>query len=401
MNRSISWCHVFVVLSSVWGGQAIATELVVQRNGLWTELALQGQEQFHHTEAEVMDARLVKVPDPTMLIALWNEHNAIGDITFHYVFSFDGQSFSQVRRTSYDIKLRYARFDPLQSIPVVPEAMRADVSGQLFIVQFFTQPLRQLREVITRLGGTVYNFLPDNAYVVAMDIETRAQVEALPYVRWVGPYHPAYRLEEFLRVNLDQLPQVFPDQRYNIMVFERAPGQKTTVAQRIRGLGGPVDFVSPGGFLLYAALTPEQLVSAIRWNEVAYIDRWTPAEEVELEVLGDNPSFYWEADFEDVGGSTVTGVEVLLQVRREAGTEGTFRIEIRSSGLLEKKTEDIPMTSIVDDDSTASPDQLIVLPSLDGAPVSALDNLQVRVFIVSGNGKKVFWSYTEVSGEVN
>ena len=129
----------------------------------------------------------------------------------------------------------------------------------------------------------------------------------------------------------------------------------------------------------------------------SYDDLLTLAEEKKVEVLGDDPSFYWEADYEDVSGSTVSGVEALLQLRRESDATGTFRIEVRVGGSVET-TQDVNMTTLVDDDAGGPPAQIIVSVPLDGAPVSALNSLQVRVFIVSGNGKKVFWSYTELRG---
>ncbi len=76
----------------------------------------------------------------------------------------DGQVFSQVRRTSYEIKLRYGQFDPVIATPEIPAELRADSSAQVYIVQFVIQPLRELRELISELGGTMYDFLPENAF---------------------------------------------------------------------------------------------------------------------------------------------------------------------------------------------------------------------------------------------
>ncbi len=129
-----------------------------------------------------------------------------------------------------------------------------------------------------------------------------------------------------------------------------------------------------------------------------YDDLLTLAEEKKVEVLDDDPSFYWEADYEDVSGSTVSGVEALLELRRESDATGTFRIEVWVDGSV-ATTQDVNMTTLVDDSAGGPPDQIIVsVPSLGGESVSLLDSLQVRVFIVSGNGKKVFWSYTELTG---
>lgn len=276
MKRWIRVIGVFVLSGFLFPADGLAANLVIRRNGPMTELALLGQAPFHSTEAAVADARLIEVPGSALLLALWNEHDLGGPPVPHYAFSFDGQTFAFARETSYEIKLAPTEFDPLLGVPEVSPSLRADPSGQLFIVQFVTQPLEEFRQEIRRVGGTVYGFLPDNSQVVKMDEATRGQVQALPYVRWVGPYHPAYRLEAFLRENLDQAGVLFPLQIYNVGVFESGVGQKNPVAQRITQLGGTIKLVPADGFLLYATLTPQQLLSVIQWDEVAFVDRWGP-----------------------------------------------------------------------------------------------------------------------------
>lgn len=176
---------------------------------------------------------------------------------------------------SYQIRLPPTEFDPFQGVPAVPANLSADSTGRLFIVQFNAQPTLQFRQEIITLGGTVYGFLPSQSHVVKMNQATREQVEALGYVHWVGPYHPAYRLEVFVRDNMGEAETLFPLQAYNIAVFESGLAQKNIVAQRIAQIGGTVTVVPDNGYLLFARLTPQQLLAVIRWDEVAFVDRWS------------------------------------------------------------------------------------------------------------------------------
>ena len=121
-----------------------------------------------------------------------------------YGVSLDGLNMNRVTSTSYDLRLRFARFDPMVAAPLVPAALQADASSNLYIVQFISQPLEAYRTPIKQLGGTIYNFLANHAHIVKMDPAARAQVESLSFVRSVVPYHPACRLEEFMRDNLDR-----------------------------------------------------------------------------------------------------------------------------------------------------------------------------------------------------
>ncbi|EMR74527.1 hypothetical protein MBGDF03_01056 [Thermoplasmatales archaeon SCGC AB-540-F20] len=114
-----------------------------------------------------------------------------------------------------------------------------------------------------------------------MSDEVKSQVEGLPYIRWIGPYHPAYRLEEFMLDNLENAEQMYPLQKYNIQVL--AVEQKHILANRISTLGGIVNRADAGKFLLEATLTPNQLFSVIRFDEVLFVDRWSQYE-VDMDI---------------------------------------------------------------------------------------------------------------------
>lgn len=146
-----------------------------------------------------------------------------------------------VRPTSYVLKLRHGEFDPLVHVAAVAPDLAADAASQIYIVQFVTQPLEEFRAAIAARGGKVYKFIANHAYLVKLTPDVRDAVAALPFVRRIGPYHPAYRLEDFLRDNRPHADQLFPSQRYNILTFERTDAQKKAVADHIEALGGTMN----------------------------------------------------------------------------------------------------------------------------------------------------------------
>ena len=84
-----------------------------------------------------------------------------------------------------------------------------------------------------------------------MGPQARSQVEALPFVCWVGPVHPAYKLEPYLRgENIEHADELFAEQQYNVMIFESTLSAKNAIADRITALGGVVDLVDAGKFLV-------------------------------------------------------------------------------------------------------------------------------------------------------
>lgn len=265
------------VVTLTFAGQR-PLRLRVQGDDGMSSLSLRNLGNFHSTRNQILDARAVRIPNSEIVIALWNERNAAGHSAPYFAISRDGRTVAQVRETSYDILLRYGRFDPEVRQPQMPQMLAAEDESGVHIVQFVTAPMEEYRERIGALGGTIRKFLANNAYLVEMSAEVRDRVGELPFVRWVGPYHPAYRLEEFLLSSLTSRGFNVPTMRYSIQVFERGMNQQEAVARRVAELGGEVHLTTPMGFRLEATLTPAALMEIVRMDEVQFIDRWSPPE---------------------------------------------------------------------------------------------------------------------------
>ena len=83
-----------------------------------------------------------------------------------------------------------------------------------YLVQF-TGPVQEAwKEQVTKAGGTIFDYIPDFAFVVRMDDAVRTAVAVLPEVAWIGPFQPAYKLTPDLAGRtglLDLVIQTFPD----------------------------------------------------------------------------------------------------------------------------------------------------------------------------------------------
>ena len=172
--------------------------------------------------------------------------------------------------------LRYGAFDPTRSVPSVPEAFEAVDEGGLWIVQFDHIPTGADRDALARLGSRRVGFLPQNAYLVRAARAAAGAARDLDGVRWVGPYEPAYRLDPELLAagaHLDPAPA-----RYNIVVADKR-ADKPALAAKIAGLGGRVEDLHAGSVLIDATLTGPQLLQALGFDEVLWIDRWGAPEE--------------------------------------------------------------------------------------------------------------------------
>lgn len=249
-----------------------------------------------------IDERVVAVPAEETLLFFWDAPNANGTPTAHYGISLDGQTIDRIAEANYELGLMNTSFDPLRGLPAMAATLQADASSNLYVVQFVTQPLEIFADQIRAAGGTLHRYIAHYAWLVEMNPTTRVAVTALPYVRYVGPYHPAYRLEPYLRENLDAAATLFQREHYNIAVM--TPAQKAIVSARIAAQGGFVETANAGKRLIEATLTPEQLLDVIRWDEILYVDRWSPLErdmDIVREISGANY-------IETVAGYTGAGV---------------------------------------------------------------------------------------------
>jgi len=221
----------------------------------------------------VQDQRLISVPGTTTVLKLWNQVTDEG-VTPYYSIALDGANFSQPQPTSYEILVTYQPFDPAVGVPAVPLSLAADWDTNVYIVQFYTQPLPEFQAQIAAAGGTVHCFMPHNGLVVTMSPQARSVVASWPHVRWVGPYEPAYRLDPailgwLLQPELDQTSE-----RFSIEVLERGTRQQQLLADLITALGGQVHFITPEGFRMEATMTLATLRQVVRADEVNYIDPW-------------------------------------------------------------------------------------------------------------------------------
>ncbi len=197
------------------------------------------------------------------------------------------------------LRLRYATFDPLAQNPVHP--LLAGTS-KLWIVQFDGQPTEERRHAVDDRGGLFCSYLPDGAYVVRADAAAANAIGRLPFVRWVGSYAPAFRLEPEL-VQAFVSGALMRERRYNIVVCNKHT-DKPALADGITGLGGTVDNLLPGSILVEATLDATQLLQVANLDQVLWIDRWSPPEDDM-----DNARVQGGGDYiESVGGYTGSGV---------------------------------------------------------------------------------------------
>ncbi|MBN1371976.1 MAG: S8 family serine peptidase [Anaerolineaceae bacterium] len=96
------------------------------------------------------------------------------------------------------IYLQAGSFDPLTASPsILPElsynAVEIEQTGT-YLLQFTGPVLDEWKAAVEAAGGQIGPYIPDYAFLVYLDGAAKSAVSSLPFVRWVGPYQPAYKL---------------------------------------------------------------------------------------------------------------------------------------------------------------------------------------------------------------
>ena len=63
-----------------------------------------------------------------------------------------------------------------------------------YLVQFISSVRNEWQDEIKKMGGKLYGYIPNHAYIVRINSSKISKVQRLPFVQWVGRYKPAYRI---------------------------------------------------------------------------------------------------------------------------------------------------------------------------------------------------------------
>jgi hypothetical protein len=186
------------------------------------------------------------------------------------------QQVAEPRRTGFELRLRYAAFDPLVSEPDVPEDLRSAAGSRLRIVQYAAPALPAMRDALRAAGAEPVFYLPHHADLVVVEPADLPEVSALPFVRWVGPYHPAYRM---FPADRPALASSAGTDVWNVVAIRKHDlATKNRIAKDLRRAGGELSWPTVReSYLLTLTLPPAALRAAIAHDEVLWVDRWSPA----------------------------------------------------------------------------------------------------------------------------
>ena len=213
------------------------------------------------------------------------------------------------------IRLQYATFDPLAGEPGVPAGQRLTVQAghpATYLLQFTGPVHDKWKAQVEAAGARLYGYVPDFAFIARMDEATAGEVQTLPFVRWVGPYHPAYRLASALQTSeVSQTSEV-----WTVTIQTLPDADLDRLAKQVEGWDGQVQGRAANKLAGYLRLS----LPANHLPDVAALD----------EVLWVEPYFEPQL-YNNVGGGTIMRAN---DVRTSLGLYGSGQtVAVADTGL--------------------------------------------------------------------
>jgi hypothetical protein len=225
---------------------------------------------FVCTWASAQEARVFQVPDSSTVVHWWVE--AGGE---RYQVSLDGgASWHPVQEAETRVMLHYAQFDPRFGEPAVASFLKARDGARLHLIQFVTQPLDAYFDALRARGVVVHQYIPFQACLARMDAATAAAVAALPFVRWVGPFHPAYKFAPGLLSEIERTAALLPTAKFDISTVDRYLDDQARLVEAVGRIGGEVHTAPVGNFMIEAMLNGPQLLEVAAEDTVMSLSRW-------------------------------------------------------------------------------------------------------------------------------
>ena len=181
---------------------------------------------------------------------------------------------------SIELKLQAGAFDPLAGTPDLPANLRLTAAAaedtDYYLVQFTGPILPEWKLDLEQAGATLLDYVPQFAFVARMDKAMAGKITALPEVRWVGVYQPAYRLDTTLDKPLNT---ALPGETSRVVVRAFTGESGSRLRTQLKALGAMIIAEVPdsgGGPQFKLDLPTTALANAASLNGVAWIEPSVP-----------------------------------------------------------------------------------------------------------------------------
>jgi len=177
---------------------------------------------------------------------------------------------------SQDIRLTTHRFDPIIGEPQLSFTLLAGMpeSGRqgYYIVQLSGPVTASDRYAVENKGVILLDYIPDNAFIARMTHEQSEELLDENSVRWIGRYHPAYKIDPTIGTHEFRDPARDNDPLLTLVVRVHDLEDPETVAEQIEQIGGEIMDIATGiNPRVVTHIAPDVVDDVARLEHVYYI----------------------------------------------------------------------------------------------------------------------------------
>ena len=196
--------------------------------------------------------------------------------SFPYRLTNTKSPIGKLVRNEKAVLLRNAFIDTsLDTMFEIPESLLAGDNPKTYIAQAKGPVTAAFRRHIAATGGRIISYIPNNAYLVRMEVAGARRLKEWSGTQSVLPFQPYYKLDmKLLEMAITDQPLPV-NALLNVVLF---PNGEMTAVKHFADLG--VDVLSqdrtPFGTKLLARVPAEQLTALARLTEVQGLERYRP-----------------------------------------------------------------------------------------------------------------------------
>jgi hypothetical protein len=180
------------------------------------------------------------------------------------------ETFEEMDNSKLFVNLKATRFDPLVKSPDISSDLIYLKENDYYLVQCMGPIQSEWFDKILNNGARILGYVPEYTYIINMEPEVKKDIEKLPFIRWIGIYHPAYKIEQNL-LTIKGLIQL------NIMVFQGSndPENFKIVREQIMTLGGTIIREEIDSNLIITEIEASKISEIAFLPKVQWIDEYS------------------------------------------------------------------------------------------------------------------------------
>ncbi|WP_167879456.1 S8 family serine peptidase, partial [Methanococcoides sp. NM1] len=183
-------------------------------------------------------------------------------------FDHSSSSVSGVSNDGRYILLKAAQFNTEEvtfaSSMASTESISPSENDEYYIVQFKGFILEEWKQDVRNTGAIIFDYVPNNAFIVRMNASVKAEVENLDSVQWIGPYHPSYRISPAL----SSIPEDPGQVDIIVVLFDAEDNER--ILNEITGLGGEI--VDDAGDIIRVKIDRTKISDIAALDGVSWIE---------------------------------------------------------------------------------------------------------------------------------